>query len=447
MFQLAQRTRSVWHSAWMWVSHFSLDELISIILLIMMLIGYFESLRWPLPGPKATHGILKGLALVLLVSFLFIRRKLQSVIDPKMVFISLLWFMSYAISAVLSQDVSTSLLHMWYPFISLLFIYSFSIIRIKKSYFYLFLSASIVLIFITFIFSLFSIIFRYSVDNIYYFIFLDHRANFLLDEIRKYGKYASLGPYIMLVPATFYFMVDAGSSIYKKLLSFSLLMMSLITAVISNNRIDVLVFAIQWLAYMFFVSRKQAVLTLVPTILAVSFGLFVTQLYFGFNLEQRILRPAVERDQETVSMRFTYWETALRNFKNFPLFGTGPNTYNTISDFPLRRYWVDGVKSYTVKQDYGIGVHNLFFERLSDTGLFGFLAFVGLLTYCVQIDIKALLRLRKAGREQMAKYVFISLSSWSWILYGVTDNGYGAQGMVVFFFLRGLMYHYDQAIA
>lgn len=447
MFQLAQRTRSVWHSVVMWISHFSLDELIAIILLVMMAIGYFESLRWPLPGPKATHGILKGLALLLLVGFLFIRRKLHAVIDPKMVFISLIWFMSYAVSAVLSQDVSTSLLHMWYPFISLLIIYSFSIIRIKKSYFYLFLSVSILLIFITFIFSLFSIIFRYSVDNIYYFIFLDHRANFLLDEIRKYGKYASLGPYIMLVPATFYFMVDSRSSIYKKLLSFSLLMMSLITAVISNNRIDVLVFAIQWLTYMFFVSRKQAVLTLVPTILAISFGLFVTQLYFGFNLEQRILRPAVERDQETVSMRFTYWETALRNFKNFPLFGTGPNTYNTVSDFPLRRYWVDGVKSYTVKQDYGIGVHNLFFERLSDTGLFGFLAFVGLVTYCVQNDIKALLRLRSAGREQLAKYVFISLSSWSWILYGLTDNGYGAQGMVVFFFLRGLMYHYDQAIA
>lgn len=447
MFKLVQKTQATWHAVRLWISHTPLDELLSLILLCMMVIGYFESLRWPLPGPKATHGILKGLALLLLAGFLFFRRKLHSIIDPKMIVISLVWFMSYAVSAVLSQDVGTSLLHMWYPFISLLFIYSFSIIRIKKSFFYLFLSASILLIFITFIFSLFSIIFRYSVDNIYYFIFLDHRANFLLDEIRKFGKYASLGPYIMLVPATFYFMVDRSSSIYKKLLSFAMLLMSLITAVISNNRIDALVFAIQWLVYMFFISRKQAVLSLVPTILAVSFGLFVTQLYFGFNLEQRILRPALERDQETVSMRFTYWETAMRNFKNFPLFGTGPNTYNSVSDFPLRRYWIDGVRDYTIKQDYGIGVHNLFFERLSDTGLFGFLAFVVLLTYCLQIDIKALLRLRPKGKEQVAKYVFISLASWSWILYGITDNGYGAQGMIVFFFIRGLMYHYDQAIA
>lgn len=447
MFKISQRIQTVLQSLWSRYPFLTLDLVISHTLLLMMGIGYFESLRWLLPGPKATHGIIKGLALLLLVSFVFIRKKLHPIKNPKMVVVTIFWFLSYAISAVFSQDIQTSLLHMWYPFISVLMIYSFSIIRFKKSYFYLFLSVSIVLIFITFIFSLFSIIFRYSVDTIYYIIFLDHRANFLLDEIRKYGKYASLGPYILLVPATFYFLVESKSSIYKKLLSFAMVMMSLITAVISNNRIDALVFAIHWLTLMVLVSKRQAVLLLAPTALAVSFGLLVTQLYFGFNLEQRILRPAVERDQETVSMRFTYWETALRNFKNFPLFGTGPNTYNTVSDFPLRRYWIDGVRDYTIRQDYGIGVHNVFFERLSDTGIVGFIAFIALITYCMRMDIMALMGMRKKGKERIAKYILVSLASWSWILYGLTDNGYGAQGMVVFFFLRGLIQHYDEAIA
>lgn len=422
-------------------------KLISFALLIILMIGYTESLRWLLPGPKATHGIIKGLALLLLASFVFIRQKLQPIKDPRLMGLTMVWFISYAVSAAFSQDVETSLLHMWYPFISMMLIYSFSVIRVKKSFFYWFLSLSVLLVFVTFLFSLFSIIFRYSVDNIYYLIFLDHRANFLLDEIRKYGKHASLGPYIMLVPITFYFMVERVGSIYKKLLSFFMLIVALITAVISNNRIDALVYAIHWVTLMLLITRKQAVLLLAPTVLAISFGLLVTQLYFGFNLEQRILRPAVERDQETVTMRFVYWETAMKNFKNFPLFGTGPNTYNTVSDFPLRRYWVDGARQYTIRQDYGIGVHNLFFERLSDTGLFGFFAFVILLTYCLRYDIKNLLRLKSQGKEVIAKYILVSLASWSWILYGITDNGFGAQGMIVFFFIRGLILHYDQAIA
>lgn len=446
MQKLIQRiylTVKVW---WQSLSPDTFQEIVFGILLMMMTIGYFESLRWPLPGPKATHGILKGLGLLLLIGLLFLRKKLPKIMNPSQILIMLLWFLSYSLSAFFSQDIGTSLLHMWYPFLSTIIIYMFAVIRLKKRHFYLFLSTAVLLVFVTFIFSLFSIIFRYSVDNIYYFLFLDHRANFLLDEIRKFGKYASLGPYIMLVPATFYFMVDSASSIYKKLLSFSLLIMSLITAVISNNRIDVLVFGIQWLVFMLLIKRKQAVLMIAPSLIAASFGLYVTQLYFGFNLEQRILRPAVERDQETVSMRFTYWETAMKNFKDFPIFGTGPNTYNTVSDFPLRRYWVDGARQYTIRQDYGIGVHNLFFERLSDTGIVGFLAFVIMLCYFLRQDALILFSLRKKGREAMVKYFFMGLASWSWILYGITDNGYGAQGMVTFFFLRGLMNHYETAI-
>jgi O-antigen ligase len=446
MQKLIQRCKTSLLSLWLALSPDLLNELLAMILLIMLPIGYLESLRWPFPGPKATHGIIKGLAVVIFCALPFIRLKLPKVKYAGQLFLVMIWFLSYTVSTAFTQDLGASMLHMWYPFICLILTYVFSIIQVKRKHFLLFLSIAVLLVTITFLFSFFSIIFRYSVDNIYYFIFLDERANFLLDEIRKYGKYASLGPYIMLVPATFYFMVDKASPLYKKLLSFVMLMMALITAVISNNRIDVLVFGIQWLVFMIFVTKRQAVLMTAPSIFAIIFGLFVTQLYFGFNLEQRILRPAVERDQETVTARFTYWATALGNFRNFPWFGTGPNTYNTVSDFPLRRYYVPGVNQYTIKQDYGIGIHNLFIERLSDTGLFGFLAFVTLLVYLLKQDVVRVVGLRKKGKEAIAKYIFISLASWSWILYGVTDNGYGAQGMVVFFFLRGLINHYETAI-
>jgi len=155
-------------------------------------------------------------------------------------------------------------------------------------------------------------------------------------------------------------------------------------------------------------------------------------------LEERILRPQKVRDIETVEMRLVYWQNALRNFRLHPLVGTGPNTYNDVTDFPLRRYYDEGVKQYTVRQDIGIGVHNIFIERLSDTGLFGFLTFVVLLLYFARSDIIAVV---KRTGERRTRYILFALSSWSWILYGITDNGYGAQGFVTFFFLRGLLHH------
>jgi O-antigen ligase len=184
----------------------------------------------------------------------------------------------------------------------------------------------------------------------------------------------------------------------------------------------------------------------------VIFGLFINELYFGFNLEERILRPAVERDQETVWMRFTYWETALNNFKNFPLFGTGPNTYNVVSDFPLRRYYIRGAEQYSLNPDYGIGIHNVFIERLADTGIFGFTTFMVLVIYFAKSDFVSLIKLKKMGNDEgLKKFILFSLGSWTWILYSITDNGYGAQGLMTFFFIRGLIPHlfkleYDKKI-
>ena len=74
----------------------------------MMTIGYFESLRWPLPGPKATHGILKGLGLLLLIGLVFLRKKLPKIMNPSQILIMLLWFLSYSLSTFFSQDIGLS---------------------------------------------------------------------------------------------------------------------------------------------------------------------------------------------------------------------------------------------------------------------------------------------------------------------------------------------------
>jgi len=240
----------------------------------------------------------------------------------------------------------------------------------------------------------------------------------------------------MLFPLSSVFLASKQVSVTKRLLSALVLCVSILTAVISNNRIDVLVLGIQLGIIIWFIPRKTAVILLLMIVPIVYGGLSVAERYFGFNLEERILRPHYERDLETIDLRYTYWQTAVNNVRKHPLFGTGPNTYNEVSDFPLRRYFDYGARQYTVRPDDGIGAHNLFFERLSDTGLFGFFAFVTVLIYYGKADILTLIKKRK---EDRARYALFALSSWSWILYGITDNSYGAQGFVTFFFLRGVI--------
>lgn len=415
-----------------------IPTLVIIILFCMFPLGYFESLRWLVPPPKATHGFLKGLFLVLIGLCVLYRRELRNRQTHTERLLVGLFVLSFVVSSLFSMVPGTSLLFLWYPLTSGAVLYAFSTVRLTKQHILIIVTISMLLISITFAFAFFSLLFRYDVTNLYYFLFLDHRANFLLDEIRRSGKYVSLGPYIMLLPLSMMFLVDEKASAVRKAIAGLMYAISILTAVISNNRIDVLVVLIQTVVILWIIPRRIAIILLLLAIPMTQLGLTTAQQYFGFNLEERILRPHMTRDIETVEMRFLYWENALRNFRLHPLFGTGPNTYNDVTDFPLRRYYDSGVRQYTVRQDVGIGIHNIFLERLADTGIFGFFTFIALLCYFAKTD---LLEILKRKGENRARYILFSLSSWSWVLYGITDNGYGAQGFVTFFFLRGLLRH------
>jgi hypothetical protein len=410
------------------------------VLLVMFPLGYCESLRWPLPPPKATHGILKGLLLFVLTSMVIFRVKLPIKIHPRgELLIMGVFLLSFVISSVFSLAPAASLLFLWYPCIATLYIYAFRVVRFQKKHVYVFIGISTVLIMITFMFSVFSIFSRYELDSLYNFLFLPERAKFYLDEIQKVGKYVSLGPYFMLMPFASLFLTESRTTITRKVISALVICVSALTAVISNNRIDVLVIAIQLGILIWFIPRRIAVTLLIAAIPITQLGLSITYKYFGFNLEERILRPQYERDTETILMRQTYLDTALYNFRQYPIFGTGPNSYNDVSDFPLRKYYVTGVRKYTARSDIGIGIHNIFIERLADTGLFGFFAFIAVLLYYMKVDVIRFFR--KQNKEDRTRYALFALSSWSWILYGITDNGYGAQGFVTFFFLRGVLQH------
>lgn len=404
----------------------------------MFVLGYFESFRWPFPPPKATHGFLKGLLLFVVAACILYRSRLKSRLSGMERLVLGLFIGSFVVSSVFSLVPETSFLFLWYPFIGGSMMYVLSCIRLKRGHIMIAVVISMLLILVTFSFAFISLLFRYEVINLYYFLFLESRAGYLVDQLQQFGKYVGLGPYFMLLPLSMVFLVERKSSLSRRALAGLVYAIALCTAVISNNRIDIVVIAIETAVMIWIIPRRLAVILLILALPVAQLGLMTSERYFGFNLEDRLLRPNAARDIESVEIRFTYWENALRNFRLHPFFGTGPNTYNDITDFPYRQYYDPGVRMYTQRQDVGIGVHNLFLERLSDTGIVGLFSFVALLLYFAKKDVMQAVSRRG---ERRAWYLLLALSAWSWILYGITDNGYGAQGFVTFFFLRGLMSH------
>lgn len=417
-----------------------LRKVIFLLLLAMLPLGYFESFRWPFPPPKATHGILKGLFLILSILVVAVpdiaKRKSEYFYIRLLLF---LYLLSALFSTILSQSLDASFLFLWHIFIGVFVYLAFRKIKLRQNNFSVFVLIGILLLVITFSFALFSLIFRHSVENLYYFLFLEHRANHLLSEIRNVGKYVGLGPYFMLTPLCTVFLIDKKQPLGRKALSLVCLAVAALTSVITNNRIDVLVFVTQLFVILLLISRRLAVILLLLVIPFALFGMQLSTTYFNYNIADRILRPDEDRDIGTIVIRFSYWRTALYNFQNFPVFGTGLNTFNDISTLPLRRFYQPGPREYYLGPDKAIGVHNIFLERLSDTGLFGFLTFTVILSFFFREDMKRLVHIKRAPLKK--RYILFALSSWSYILYGITDNGFGSQGLFMFFYLRGLMSH------
>src|SRR3989304_9112343 len=81
-----------------------------VLITIIFLLTYFESLRWPFPGLKATHGIAKGLSLILTGMLVLVWRRGKVRLKTARNFLIFVFFVSYLVSAVFSLDLATSLL-------------------------------------------------------------------------------------------------------------------------------------------------------------------------------------------------------------------------------------------------------------------------------------------------------------------------------------------------
>lgn len=122
----------------------------------------------------------------------------------------------------------------------------------------------------------------------------------------------------------------------------------------------------------------------------------------------------------TGGARIDYWNAALRIFADHPWLGTGPGTFGSI--YPKYKL--------LTSEDPRLA-HNNFLEALSDSGIFGFLAYTTLWIWPLCVVIR---RMRRTTDPMM---IGLTLSLVAWVMHGLVDfdQYIPSLALLAFFFL------------
>ena len=132
----------------------------------------------------------------------------------------------------------------------------------------------------------------------------------------------------------------------------------------------VLLVAAQAMLFLFQSSGKQRTVLILISVL----GIFVVWFFASnaFVVAQTIL-PSVTEGTDTMGMRYSLWEAGWRMFKDRPLTGVGIGNY-----IGLLHFYGTGLPFLTGKISWA---HNTYIQILSETGLIGFLFFMGMYVF------------------------------------------------------------------
>ncbi|QQG44335.1 MAG: O-antigen ligase family protein [Candidatus Roizmanbacteria bacterium] len=299
------------------------------------------------------------------------------------------------------------------------------------------------------IFSLILIVTYFIVFHTAKFIFPDNKAknrliiffvliNFFLAIISlyytliNYGDHTSGGVSFMRVyfghnhlsalllfsiPLSFYLLTCLKQKIYKLFfwIIFVFLMISLYLTFARVSIISLLTTFLITFFLLFKINKRILILsTLVSSIIIIF-----------------MLATSVKRAQElkirkfntlSLSVRLGYWQQSFDNFLQHPLIGSGPDTFRIVSKKSPRN-----IKPYTFFS------HNLFIQLLTDMGIIGFIANLGLL---ISIIISSFKKLQKS--TPMIYAIWIGMTAL--VINGLFDYDWQIASIpFIFWLLAGIL--------
>lgn len=222
------------------------------------------------------------------------------------------------------------------------------------------------------------------------------------------------------------------------------LILSVIGILLSNNRYQF--FSMCLGSFLFFVLnwrliRKQKILLrkfFIVTILTVFFSVIVADYFLGKNVFQRFLLSDYKEDVSGLESRQYLFNQAWDMFLSAPIFGVGFRNFSFYSTgeqgFFSDPLWELDVPTYY----WHLEPHNIFFQVLSETGLFGLVSFLILLAIFLKQDLYLYKHMK--GSSKKLFFSALIISSWMYIVNEQFTfiNDSLASG-VFFWFSRGLL--------
>lgn len=259
-----------------------------------------------------------------------------------------------------------------------------------------------------------------SVYEIIYFIpkFLNEYQEIGVSEVRLdlFNHYLTIGEIkLLLFLASFPLLFSKSKLLIQKKYLVIILIPILLSLIITQSRNVYLALFICFLVYGIFVNRKFLV------------GYLLVLICLAFILPedfQSRTKSIIDLNHPSNETRIRMWETGIKVFKDYPVFGTGDVSIR--ETYSLYRTPANDVE--------GSHYHSNFIMILVTTGIIGFITFIGLFVSLFYYTIKIL---KNTENEKYKSYIWGTLLILiAFNIFGITEWSFGDhEVMTVFLYL------------
>ncbi len=335
-----------------------------------------------------------------LIAYSLIKKDLKKFKNLIFILFLCLWS-TFLINLFFSQNFELSLNRVLKFFFIIFFIYAMKFAINYKNNFY----ENFIFKFWTFIFLI------VLVDLIFEYHFgynITGNVSFMPSRLTSFLKDELVIGYYFIGFALFAY-VTLDKRIDNKLISFLILMFLIIISFLIGERANFIKFFIACFIFLMIASEisiKKKLFSLGAIISLIFFIIQSSPLYKSRFIYQM---PNIFSLNETKNFYFnstygSHYNTAINVFKNNLLFGVGIKNYREQS---IKKVYIDKNKDFKFKI-IGTHPHQLHFEILAETGLFGYISFFSFIIYSLIVSIKTFVKNR--NKYQLSAILFIVAS-------------------------------------
>lgn len=225
------------------------------------------------------------------------------------------------------------------------------------------------------------------------------------------GMYLAIGTGIVVVIS----IIDKNQKRWKRIIYPSIMMFALLLTT-KRAHLIFMIFSVS-IVYLIYNYERigRSILKLIVLIIILIFIYFIVSMFVPSILV--VYDRLFNSDYSTMGGRTQLYEEAIKLFKDNPIIGNGWGAYKNYVQ-------------YTVGANYSteyakMNAHNIYLQLLAETGIIGFSAFVGLMTYNLQKAIKVIkkiVRYNICNIETNVNIAILLFIQVFFILYGFTGN-------------------------